>query len=157
MRVYGVVFVFFSSLGFTSQNHAHAEEICASRYSELDKSERLKTVKELFGPERQIRAVNESKGSYVIIEALTDDLTISFFTSALFEMYAIRKDGVLSFCDTGTGLKMEGLGRSEEFTLKAGKFQMGGGGAKKTFAIGEMPEKLMKLHHMEPTGLAAKP
>ncbi len=101
--------------------------------------------------------VNETKGSYVIISALDDNLTISFFTSGLFDLYPIRKDGPLSFCDDGTKLRMIGLDRADVFTLVEGGFRMGKGGPKHNFASGPMPELLKKLHRIDVRGLASKP
>ena len=132
-----------------------ADEICAESYSELDRSENLKAMKPLFSADKRIAVVNETKGSYVIIDAIDDKLTISFFTTGLFDLYPIRKDGGLKFCDDGEKLRMVGLDREDVVTLKDGGFQMGKGGPKMNFSRGEMPELLKKKHKIDIRGLAS--
>jgi len=131
-------------------------EVCASSFSELDKTPLLSSLKPLFSEDKRIAMVNETKGSYVIIDSLDDKLTISFFTSGIFDLYPVRKDGPLQFCDDGDSLKMIGLGRSEEFRVTGDRFQMGSGGAKKSFSYGEMPELLKRLHRVDARGVASK-
>lgn len=133
-----------------------ADEICATAYSELERSENLKSLKPLFSADKRIAMVNETKGSYVIIDAFDDHLSISFFTSGLFDLYPIRKDGPLKFCDDGVSLHMIGLGKEDKFVLKEGGFQMGKGGPRMNFARGEMPALLRKLHKIDPRGLASE-
>jgi hypothetical protein len=135
---------------------AHGAEVCASSFSELAASPRLEGLKPLFNADRRIAMVNETKGSYVIIDAFDDKFTISFFTSGLFDLYPIRKDGPLKFCDDGARLRMVALDRADVFTLVNGGFHMGAGGPKQNFARGEMPALLKKLHKIDIRGLASE-
>ncbi len=133
-----------------------ADPVCAAKYSDLDGSENLKALKAMFSADKQISVVNETKGSYVIISGFDDNLTISFFTSGLFDLYPIRREGPLKFCDDGAVLRMIGLDREETVTLVSGGFQMGKGGPKRNFAHGEMPALLKKLHKMDIRGIASE-
>jgi hypothetical protein len=133
-----------------------ADPVCATKYSDLDATDNLKALKLMFSADKQIAMVNETKGSYVIISGFEDNLTISFFTSGIFDLYPIRRDGPLKFCDDGVVLRMIGLGREETFTMMNGGVQMGKAGAKRSFARGEMPDLLKRLHKMDIRGIASE-
>ena len=134
---------------------ASADIFCAKTKNDLDHSERLAQIKPLFDDNNRIMMVNGTKGSYVIIDGSGEGLTISFFTSGLFDLYAIRKDGPLEFCDNGERLEMVGLDRREVFQIIDGEIDMGSGGVKKHFARGDMPDKLKKLHRFGVRNIAS--
>lgn len=150
MRVLAILLVLIITLP------AAADSVCAAKYSDLDGSQNLKALKAMFSADKQIAMVNETKGSYVIISGFDDNLTISFFTSGLFDLYPVRREGPLKFCDDGVVLRMIGLDREDTFTLVNGGFQMGKGGPKRNFARGEMPALLKKLHKMDIRGIASE-
>ncbi|MBX3021976.1 MAG: hypothetical protein KF799_09895 [Bdellovibrionales bacterium] len=132
-----------------------AEE-CATRLSELSKSERLTAVKALFKAGGPVGFVNETKGSYFILEERDGEFRITFFTSGLFDLYPIKRDGPLSFCDTGEELQVVGLGRRDDLRLTGTELQLGGGGPKRHFAPGPMPGLLIDLHKVPQRGIASE-
>lgn len=147
--------MFILTLLFTIYT-ASAGDICAERFSDLSASPRLETIRPLFGAEKRIAMVNGTKGTYVVIDALAENFTISLFTSGLFDLYPIRKDGEVRFCDDGANLRMMALGRADVFRIVNGGMVMAGGGERMSFARGEMPELLKKLHKVDFRGLASE-
>lgn len=133
-----------------------AAEVCADKFSELGGSARLEALKPLFGAEKRMAMVNGTKGTYVVIDALAENFTISLFTSGLFDLYPIRKDGEVKFCDDGAHLRMLTLGRADVFEIVSGGLVMAGGGERRSFMRGEMPELLKKLHKIDFRGLASE-
>lgn len=131
-------------------------DLCAARISELEKTERLKSIQSLFQSGHRVGLVNESKGSFVILTADQEQMTISFYTSGLFDLFPIKREGPVLFCDTGKGLEMIGIGRTVEIRIVGGKLVAEDGSPKRIFAPGEMPELLRKLHHLNERGIASE-
>jgi hypothetical protein len=146
-----VIAFFFSILASTAQ----AEE-CASHYSELNKTERLSQLKGLFQGRPHSGLVNKTKGSYLVLQNHEDELTIVFYTSGLFNLYGIRKEGELKVCDTGIALHMVALDRDEDLKIEGLNLTIGDGGDKMSFAVGDMPEDLRRLHGVDIRGIAAE-
>jgi hypothetical protein len=130
---------------------------CASTLEDLKKTPRLKAVQELFAGGTRVGFVNETNGSYVVMGVAEGKLDIHFYTSGLWDLYAIKDEGPLQFCDDGEKLVMSGLGRSEALKIAPNKMEIGGGGPKRTFHVGPMPELLRKLHKLDERGLASVP
>lgn len=135
---------------------AEAEE-CASTLADLKKTPNLELVLTLFKDSPRVGMVNGTNGSYVIIDAVDGDLKIYFYTSGLWDLFGIKDDGPLTFCDGPEGLRMSGLGRSEYIKLVYGAIQLGEGGPRRTFRVGAMPEILQKLHGLNGREIASKP
>ena len=134
---------------------AGADE-CAGKFSELSRISGLSSVRTLFGEGERIGLVNETQGSYVVIESRDDLLWISFYTSGLFDLYGIKDEGPLIFCSTASGLRMSGLKRNNAFMVVEGRLIIDDGGRRKTFAIGAVPELLRKLHHLNERAIASE-
>ena len=133
-----------------------ANEICASKYSELESSARLAKLKPLFNADKRIAMVNQTRGSFVIIDGFEDNLTIRFYTSGLFDLYPIQREGPLKFCDVDGNLRMIGLDREDRVEVVHGGLVVGRGGPKRSFVSGEMPQNLKRLHKMDVRGLASE-
>jgi hypothetical protein len=144
-------FRFLLLLGILLCTNQSRGDDCATHRSELDKTPRLHAILQMFNQSAgsAVGLVNGTQGSYVILDSKNDELTIAFYTSGLFDLFPIKRDGPLKFCDTGKVLRMIGLDRDEELVLPDGKFVLGEGGPKRTFTVGLMPVMLKQLHHME--------
>jgi hypothetical protein len=134
---------------------AIAEE-CASTLAELKKSPQFEAVIGFLQKQDRIGLVNETKGSYVVIDAKEDALQIHFYTSGIWDLYGIKDEGPLKFCADENGLRILGLGRSESIRFSEGKMEMGKGGALRTFHPGDMPELLQKLHGLNSRAIASQ-
>ena len=130
-------------------------EDCATSYTDLGKTQGLRSIQLLFDLNARLDLVNETKGSYVTIESQPDGLKIIFYTSGLFDLYPIRREGPVIFCDSGEAMTMSGLGLSEKLSAANSKITLGDGGPKKVFSKGPMPELLRRLHRIDERGLAA--
>jgi hypothetical protein len=131
---------------------ALAEE-CAAHFSELAKTERLKSVRALFQDRLYVGMVNETKGSYLILQAQDDALTIGFYTSGPFDLFGVKREGALQVCDDGSALRIIAIGREEKIAIKGLNLVVGDGGPKMSFTIGEAPELLQRLHGIGNRGL----
>lgn len=138
-------------------SRAFGGEVCAARLSELGRTPRLEQVHHLFAKENQFGMVNETKGTYLLVEARKDDLVLILYTSGLFDLFPIRREGSVKFCDTGSALRFEGLGRTESIVIENLVLQVDGGGPRRTFRLGPMPEALQRLHHFVGTRDIASP
>lgn len=134
---------------------AGAEE-CASTLEGLKKTPRLEAAATLFQHQKYIGFVNGTKGSYVVMSVREGIFHISFYTSGLFDMYAIKDEGPLTFCDNGSVLIMSALGRAEEVKISPQKMEVGRGGPRMTYQEGAMPELLLKLHGLNERALASE-
>lgn len=128
-------------------------ETCATRASELDQSERLRSIQSLFQSEGRVGLVNDTKGSFVVLTSYQDQLMIAFYTSGPFHMFPIKREGPVTFCDTDRGLQLIGLGKKIEVVV-SDHVILAGGGPKRTFWRSQMPEDLRKLHHVDDNGIA---
>jgi hypothetical protein len=129
---------------------------CASRPDQLDRSPRLSNIKNLFAEKNVVGFVNETRGSYFFLDASGEKFLVKFYTSGIFDLYGIHQDHVVSFCDDGQELSMDGLGRKEKVKVFGNHITLGAGGPRKSFAPGEMPELLKKLHGFEALSVAAE-
>src|SRR5258708_7616865 len=93
-----------------------AEEVCAGSFAELGRTPRLQSIQKMFSSAGRLSMVNVTRGSYFIVESLEEkeNLTIRFYTSALFDLYGVKREGPVRFCDDGQSLKLIGIGRREE-------------------------------------------
>jgi len=124
-------------------------ETCATTPTELTQTPGLLALKAFFQERKIASYVNETKGSFFIVSSETDKLSISFFTSGVLDLYGIRRDGALKFCDDGKNITMIGLGRSEVLKIEDTQLIIGNGGPRLTFQSGDMPPLLKKLHNYD--------
>ena len=74
---------------------------------------------------------------------------MTFFTTGLFELYAIKRTGPLEFCDDGTKLTVNGLDRVQTLFVEGAFLQFGEREPRQSFAPGEMPAALQKIHNFD--------
>ena len=122
------------------------ENICAKTHSQLNLTPRLKTLAPILPTAGQKGFVNETKGSFLYIEAQPSHFKIFFLTSGLFDLYSIVRDGEVTFCDTGENLVIIGLGRTRVLMTKGEGIQFGDGGASESFQPGPVPKELQQLY-----------
>lgn len=129
---------------------------CASSLAELKKSPNFASVVSFLQDQDRLGLVNDTKGSYVVIDAKETELKIHFYTSGIWDLYAIKDEGPLQFCSDENGLTIQGLGRTDSIRFSEGKMEMGKGGAIRTFHPGDMPELLQKLHGLNSRAIASQ-
>ena len=126
---------------------ARAED-CADRYSDLDKTETLKSLKESLPKFKRKGFVNETKGSYFLITENDKGFNIVFFTTGLFDLYGIRREGELKFCDKDSKISVIGLGRTQAVRVEGAKLIFDEGKPRQIYTEGLMPEPLMKANEL---------
>ncbi len=132
-------------------------DVCASKYSELEKSPLLRNMKFFFIKDgTPVGLVNATNGSYILLRDTNDELIVEFFTSGLFDLYPIKREGAVQFCESGGLVKMVGLGQNEPVQIDGEQVKFGNGGDRKTFKIGNMPELLQRLHKVNSRGIASE-
>lgn len=134
-----------------------AADVCATQFSHLTQTERLSSLRTVLREGGAVGFVNLTQGSYFIVDGHGEAFRITFFTSGLFDLYPIKREGPLSFCDNGRELRVIGLGNNDRLEIQEGRLVIGSGGPKMTFSPGAMPELLVKLHHYNERGLASTP
>ncbi|MGE4134012.1 MAG: hypothetical protein AB7F86_20415 [Bdellovibrionales bacterium] len=144
------------ALMLTGPRWARADSICATHYSELGQTARLKSVTSLFGAEDTIGLVNQTGGSFVELDSHANALTITFYTTGFLDLYPIKRDGPLEFCDDGEKLIMSGVGRTNPVVIENGRIVVGDGGPKMNFGSGPMPDLLRRKHKIPERGLASE-
>lgn len=147
-------FLLVSSVGLPAFAEVRTET-CAHDSTGLEQTPALRDIKAYFG-HGFVGFVNETEGSYVIVDLMKTPMTLTFYTSGLFDLVPIKSEGPLEICDDGLSLRMRGLDRDEEMKVVDAKLVMGSGGPKKTFMKGAMPPKLAKLHHYTERSIASE-
>ncbi len=150
--IFVILFLVSSSLAF-----AEHEPICAKKYSELDLTEQLKKLKELLPAHQTIGLVNETKGSYIYLASRDDSFHITFITTGIFDLYGIKREGEIVFCDRGGQLLAIGLDRTQDLFVSGQKMQFGDKSEKESFVWGPLPEKLARKHNLDQPQIAAEP
>lgn len=129
-------------------------ETCATTFSELDQTDRLKTFKTLVPSEGRRGFVNKTKGSFFYLEAQNDGIEITFFTTGFLDLYGIRKQGKLKFCDNGSMVQVHGIDRIEDLKVSEAYLQFGDGTDRQLFTPGLMPEHLQKMYEKDAASVA---
>ncbi|MCB9072243.1 MAG: hypothetical protein H6623_01380 [Bdellovibrionaceae bacterium] len=124
-----------------------AADTCAHTYSELDQTENLKKIQNFLSPQQPIGYVNKTKGSYFFLTAIDTGIKIRFFTSGLWDLYGIEREGDIYFCENEKGLTAIGLDRIQNIFVSENRIEFGERSDKESFQKGVMPEKLAKLNH----------
>lgn len=139
----------FLSLGlmFVYEVHA-ASPVCAARYSEFDKTEALKQLQEIVPSSGFKGFVNGTQGSYFFLRSTDNEIQMTFLTTGLFDLYGIRRDGVIQFCDMQGKVFVVGMGYEEEISILNSVVQLGGGTPRQTFREGSVPELLRQKHDL---------
>ncbi len=158
MRFRWIASIVFVLVGFWGPSTEARTEICAADSLGLKQTPALDQFRSYFdtgfGPAR-VGLVNETSGSYVLLDFAGETMTMTFFTSGLFNLVPIKREGSVRFCDEASLLTMRGLGVDEEIKIVGGKVVIDEGGARKTFVKGPMPKALAELHHYTDRAIAA--
>lgn len=141
VRICSTILLFCLSFSATANE-------CAHNFEELDKTERLKTLKPLIPEVGRRGYVNKTQGSYIDITASTQNFVITFFTTGLFDLYGIRREGPLKFCDDGKKLLVIGLDREQTLYIDQTSLQFDERGPRQSFQEGPMPLALQKIHNI---------
>lgn len=131
-----------------------AATVCAKDYLGLDQTPALTRIKTVIENNKQNGFVNQTRGSYFFIVAGPENFKITFFTSGLFDLYGIRKEGSIQFCDRDGQLLAIGLNRTQNIYVGDGRLEFGQRGARESFTRGQMPEKLASLNDVDAVTLA---
>lgn len=124
-------------------------KVCAYKFSDLDLTEKLKELRPLLTDKQAVGFVNQTQGSYFIITSHTDHFSMVFFTTGLFDLYGIEKKGNLVFCDTETGLWVDGLDRNEPIQIQNNQIIWGNGGPRETFQRGPVPQLIAEKNSID--------
>lgn len=134
---------------------SHADVICAKNYAELDRTPALLSLKTLISDQKQNGYVNKTKGSYFFIQTHDSQFIITFYTTGLFDLYGIHREGTLVFCDRDGQLTAVGLDRTQNIYVAGERLEFGHRGARESFKRGPMPEKLASINGIDPLTLAS--
>lgn len=132
---------------FVSLN-AQGGDFCAQKYSDLALSPSFKNLQTVI-PENGTKGfVNDTKGSYFFIRSNGSQFFMTFLTTGFFDLYGIRRDGAIQFCEREGKFFILGLGYEEEMVIKDLSIQWGGGTPRQTFREGPVPELLKEKHNL---------
>ncbi|MBY0383975.1 hypothetical protein K2X05_02360 [bacterium] len=136
-----------SGLFFVSSVSA-TEPICASSYAELEKTNALKNLRSMI-PDKGVRGfVNGTRGSYFFIRTNEQEIHLTFLTTGIFDLYGIRKDGHVRFCDIDGKVFIFGLGNEQEVFVDAQSIQFSDRSPRHFFQPGPLPDLLKEKHDL---------
>jgi hypothetical protein len=125
-----------------------ADPICADHYSQLEKTENLKTLQSVL-PASGIKGfVNKTRGSYFFIRSNENKLKLTFLTTGLFDLYGIRRDSEIRFCDSEGQIYILGMGGIQKVELKENMIFLKGTSPVHTFEAGEVPPLLREKNDL---------
>lgn len=127
---------------------AHADN-CATKYTELANNSYLSSFKDLLGESHTAGLINETQGSYIRIDSKNDSLSVTLFSSSLFDLLAIKKESALRICEREGRLVFEAFGMSNLMTVLPNQILIEKAGPKYQFRLGEMTPVLRRLHNVE--------
>ena len=132
-------------------------EICATGSLGMKQTPALEKFHQYLDADH-VGLVNETQGSYVVLDFLSSKkMTVSFYTSGLFALMPVKREGPVEFCDLDGELRMRGIERDQLIKIVDGKLVIDEGGPKKTFVKGAMPAKLATLHNYVGRSIASDP
>ena len=128
---------------------AHAlEPVCADQYTQLEKTETLKTLQVVLPVSGVKGFVNKTRGSYFFIRSTEDKLKLTFLTTGLFDLYGIRRDSEIRFCDSDGQIYILGMGGIQKVVLKENLIFLKGDSPVHTFELGEVPPLLREKNDL---------
>jgi hypothetical protein len=137
----------FMMLFLTQLIHA-VEPVCADHYSQLEKTESLKTLQSVLPVSGVKGFVNKTRGSYFFIRSTEDKLKLTFLTTGLFDLYGIRRDSEIRFCDSEGQLYILGMGGIQKIVLKENFILLKGDSPVHTFESGDVPALLREKNDL---------
>ncbi len=124
------------------------DPVCAGHFSQLEKSETLKRLSAIV-PESGFRGfVNKTRGSYFFIRTTEDKIKLTFLTTGLFDLYGIRRDSDIQFCEAEGQLTILGLGGIQKILLKDNLIYLKGNSPVHIFELGEVPSLLREKNDL---------
>ncbi len=124
------------------------DPVCADHYSQLEKTKSLKSLQSVL-PASGIKGfVNKTRGSYFFIRSTEDKLKLTFLTTGLFDLYGIRRDSEIRFCDSDGQIYILGLGGIQKVVLKENLIFLKGESPVHTFESGEVPPLLREKNDL---------
>lgn len=130
------------------QSFASTDPICASQYSELEKTEALRTLRFMIPQTGHRGFVNGTQGSYFYIRTTESAFQFTFLTTGLFDLYGVRRDGEVRFCEIDGKVYIYGLGEEQEIYVDSYTIQFGERTPRLVFQIGPVPELLKRKHDL---------
>lgn len=143
MTNFATVIIFFLFYGLSAQG-----QVCAKNFSDLDKTERLQNLKKILPDSERRGFVNKTRGSYFDIYQKENQFIISFYTTGLFDLYGIHREGPVEFCDDQSKITVTGLGRIKTIHIDGKLLSFDDGADNKAFTPGEMPEPLREINNL---------
>lgn len=147
------VFISFFSV-FTYPTFSYAESICAKSYDELDASPTLQKVKPLLNKSKSTGFVNKTKGSYFFIHS-SNPFKIVFYTTGFLDLYGIKRESSIQFCDENNVLTVIGMGRHQRLYIEGLFLLFGSQSDRESFTQGPMPLELAHKNNVDPHLLLA--
>lgn len=134
--------IIFTTLIYSKTN----ADVCANNYSELNQTPALKSIQSLIENKKNNGFVNKTQGSYFFLQTQTEKFIISFYTTGLFDMFGVHKEGPIVFCDTGHELRAKGLGRNQKIFVHQSRLEFGNRTDRESFIRGPMPDPIAKIN-----------
>ena len=124
------------------------DPVCADHFSQLEKTENLKHLQAVI-PESGIKGfVNKTRGSYFFIRAVDNKLILTFLTTGLFDLYGIRRDSEIRFCDSEGQLYILGMGGIQKMYFKDNLIYIKGDSPVHIFESGDVPPLLREKNDL---------
>lgn len=124
------------------------EPVCADHYSQLEKTENLKNLQSVLPAAGVKGFVNKTRGSYFFIRSTEDKMKLTFLTTGLFDLYGIRRDSEIRFCDSDGQLYILGMGGVQKVELKENIIFLKGDSPVHTFEAGDVPPLLREKNDL---------
>ncbi len=124
------------------------DPVCADHYSQLEKTDALKRFQAIV-PASGIKGfVNKTRGSYFFIKSTNDKLKLTFLTTGLFDLYGIRRDSEIRFCDSEGQISILGMDGVQKIVLKDNWIVFKDDSLVHTFEPGEIPPLLREKNDL---------
>ncbi len=127
---------------------ASTDPICATQYSELDKTDALRSLRMMIPQSGHRGFVNGTQGSYFFLRTTESSFQITFLTTGLFDFYGVRRVGEVHFCEIDGKVYIYGLGKEQEIFVDSYTIQLGERTPRQVFQIGPVPELLKRKHDL---------
>jgi hypothetical protein len=154
-------------LSLVLSGHDSEAEICLSSLAQIDSNpesaKMFSSFVSLFDSRGRIGILNETKGTFVQIEARSGEMIATLYSSTFFDLYAVRKESKILVCaeqqkDGKEGrMSIEAFGRKENLKIEGAHILVGSGGPKYTFDVGVITPQLAKVHQLNTVGKNGEP
>jgi hypothetical protein len=124
------------------------DPVCAGQYSQLELTENLKQLQAVIPASGTKGFVNKTRGSYFFIRSTGDKIKLTFLTTGLFDLYGIRRDSEIRFCEVEGQLYIHGMGGIQKMFLRANLIHFKDDSPVHTFESGEIPQLLREKNDL---------